>query len=456
MLAEVPQTEPVVVLAHGCFDLLHAGHIEHLREAKQHGDKLVVSVTADRFVAKGVGRPHFNQEQRAAHLRALRFVDEVIVNDSPSAVAVIEQVRPHLYVKGVDYAEDPTVPGLAEEIAAVEKYGGEYAVTSAAKLSSSRLLVKLQNGDITDYLDSCRIRGFWSRIAEAFEKARKLQVAFVGETIIDEYRFVSPIGKPSKEFILAVEDVGGEVFTGGIIAAEKHIAKLCATCHVTQEDSIIRKTRFVGRDFTRKLFEVYSTSCLAISDDERARFRRQLADAIATADLLVVMDFGHGLIDQAARTQMRSAKFLAVNAQSNAGNQGFNPITRYRHPDYACVDVQEARLATHMRPQDGSISSVIYDLMVAIEPKTLIITGGRDGAYWRGGQVPALATAPKDTIGAGDAFLAVTAPLIATGLGEEEAAFVGNVAGAMKTEIVGHRAPIDGDVLVQTVKSLLK
>ena len=447
----------VTVLAHGCFDLLHAGHIEHLQEAKRRGDRLVVSVSGDAFVSKGAWRPQFNAERRAEHLRALRFVDEVFINDEgASAVPAIERVRPQIYIKGPDYADAATNPDLLAEIAAVERYGGRFETTMTTQFSSSRLLAELRHGDIADYLDSCRIRGFWPRIAEAFAKMRDLRVAFVGETIIDDYRFVAPLGKPSKEFVLAVAEESAEVYEGGVIAAARHVEKLCETSIVTQQKGDLRKTRYVGKDFGQKLFEVYSFPYLRITKAAREWFLDDLERKVRKADVIVALDFGHGLIDDLARTTLAQAKFLAVNAQSNAGNQGFNPITRYRKPHYACLDVNEARLATHTQPQDGSISTVIFDLIAAIEPQHLIVTGGRNGAYWRGGQVPALATAPKDTIGAGDAFIAVTAPLIACGLGEEEAAFVGNVAGAMKTEIVGHRAPIDGDVLVQTVRSLLK
>ena len=442
-----------VVLAHGCFDLLHAGHIEHLQDAKRHGDKLVVSITPDRFVAKGAWRPHFDEQRRAAHLRALRFVDEVIIGDSRSAVPVIDQIKPHVYIKGIDYANNNGAD-LAEECAAVARHGGEFLVSDTPKFSSSRLLVQLKHGDVIDYLESCRIRGFWSRIEEAFEKARNLKVAFVGETIMDEYRFVSPLGKSAKEFMLAVVAETDEIFAGGIVAAARQAEKLCQVSVVTQSKTELRKTRFVDKDFTHKLFEVYSRPFLKLGNDERRQFHSDLTEAMAWADMIVAIDFGHGLIDDWARGALRTAKFLAVNAQSNAANHGFNLISRYRCPQYACIDMPEARLATHM--QDGDAAAVIKELLTIIEPQHLIVTGGRYGAYWRGGQVPALATSPKDTIGAGDTFLAVTAPLIAVGLGEEEAALVGNVAGAMKTEIVGHRAPIDGDVLVQSVKSLLK
>lgn len=447
---------PTTVLAHGCFDLLHAGHIEHLMEAKKLGDRLVVSITGDEFVGKGAWRPYYSAKERASHLRALRFVDAVEINDARSAIPMIERVRPDIYVKGIDY-DGVADPELNEEIAAVGRCGGRFHATSNIKQSSSRILAKLQHGDaVAAYLETCRVRGFWPRIAEAFDKARALHVCFIGETIIDEYRYVSALGKANKEFVLAVTEHTKEEFKGGVVAAARHADKLCKVSVVTQlREKELRKTRYIGQDFGHKLFEVYSGDRLPLSEDDHRKFKSEIKAAKIFADVVVALDFGHGLIDHEAICLLHEVKFLAVNAQTNAGNYGYNSVAKYAHANYVCVDAPELRLATH--EQHAPIDGALHKLSAMMcEPKHLIVTHGKEGSYWRGGRVPAFATTPKDTIGAGDCFLAVTAPLIAAGLGDEEAALVGNVAGAMKTEIVGHRAPIDADVLYQSVKSLLK
>lgn len=90
-----------VILANGCFDLLHAGHVAHLREARAMGDKLIVALTLDEFVGKP-GRPVHPWEARATMLRELRCVDEVI--PSRNGAEAIAEVKPAVYVKGLDYA----------------------------------------------------------------------------------------------------------------------------------------------------------------------------------------------------------------------------------------------------------------------------------------------------------------------------------------------------------------
>src|SRR5210317_600452 len=74
-----------IVLCHGVFDLLHIGHIKHLEKAKNFGDKLVVTITADKFVNKGPGRPAFNENLRSEAIASIGVVDYVAINDSPTA-----------------------------------------------------------------------------------------------------------------------------------------------------------------------------------------------------------------------------------------------------------------------------------------------------------------------------------------------------------------------------------
>ena len=111
-----------IVQCHGCFDLMHIGHIRHLQAARAMGDLLVATVTADLYVAKGDGRPAFAEALRAEALAALACVDRVAINRAPTAVEAIWMLRPDVYVKGQD-AEEPArrSAGLEQEIAAVQR-----------------------------------------------------------------------------------------------------------------------------------------------------------------------------------------------------------------------------------------------------------------------------------------------------------------------------------------------
>ena len=94
-----------IVLCHGVFDVVHSGHINYLKKAKQLGDILVVSVTSDNYVNKGPGRPVFNINQRINFLTELKLVDRVYESNDYTAEKIIEKIRPDIYCKGIDYSD---------------------------------------------------------------------------------------------------------------------------------------------------------------------------------------------------------------------------------------------------------------------------------------------------------------------------------------------------------------
>ncbi len=113
-----------LVLTNGCFDLLHVGHVRYLEQAAELGDRLAVAVNGDESVRalKGPGRPLNGADDRAEVLAALGCVDFVTIFPAVRATAVIEAVRPAIYVKGGDYTIDSLDP---EEVAALKKVGVE-------------------------------------------------------------------------------------------------------------------------------------------------------------------------------------------------------------------------------------------------------------------------------------------------------------------------------------------
>ena len=127
-----------IVLANGCFDLLHVGHIRYLQGAKQLGDVLIVALNSDASVRrlKGPGRPLMNQAERAEILAALSCVDYVVTFDDDTVDQVVEQLKPHVHAKGTDYTEE-SVP----EREAVLGAGGQVAIAGDPKAHSTRGLI---------------------------------------------------------------------------------------------------------------------------------------------------------------------------------------------------------------------------------------------------------------------------------------------------------------------------
>lgn len=312
-------------------------------------------------------------------------------------------------------------------------------------------------GEVRQYLTAMRKLGARDKILEAFDKADEKRVLFVGEIILDIYRYVQGLGRPSKELMLATVETGTEAFEGGILASMKHGEWKNANCLSHPRSTGISKTRFVDSDFNRKLFDVYSAREIEMDAEQRETFRNKLQDAVGQSDVVIVNDFGHGLLGGIERGLLGESGFLAVNCQTNAGNCGFNLVTKYKRADYVCIDEPEARLASGM--QADALPRVVGELSKNISCGRFLITHGRYGSHWfhapHNNLAPALAQGGVDTMGAGDAVMAVTAPLIASGLELPFAALVGNIVGAIKVSILGHRRHVGRQEIIQTIEAVL-
>jgi rfaE bifunctional protein nucleotidyltransferase chain/domain len=487
-------TGRTVVQAHGTFDLLHLGHVRHLESARALGDVLIVTLTADRFVNKGPGRPAFGEEFRAEMLASLHHVDWVAINDAADAVGAIEVIGPDIYVKGQEYknAQNDITGKITLEERAVTARGGRIHFTDRMVLSSTELINRHLNifePHVRDHLDGLRASNALTELTALIDKVRDYRVVLVGDAIIDEYQYALPIGKPPKESVIATRLQDVETFAGGVFAAANHVASFCAqvdiiTCLGASDshEALIRrslkpnvrlhalnrpgvpttlKRRFVDPSCMRKLFEVCVMDDNPLVPELQAEFDGMIAELAPKSDAVIVTDFGHGLIAPSSiRMLIDKAPFLAVNAQSNSANMGYNLITKYPRADYICIDAPEARLAVSDRLSDiGDIAHRLCE--TEIECSKLIITHGKHGCvtYERGETVrtlPAVARRVVDTVGAGDAFLAVTAPLVAAGGRMDMVGFVGNVVGAIKVEIVGHRHSIEKAALIKGITGLLK
>jgi rfaE bifunctional protein nucleotidyltransferase chain/domain len=483
-----------LVQAHGTFDLLHIGHVRHLEAAKEQGDVLIVTLTADAFVNKGPGRPVFPEELRAEMLASLAHVDWVAINHGADAVSAIDLIRPDVYIKGQDY-QHPEVDVTGKIVAereAVEAHGGRIHFTSEIMFSSTELI----NGHFNVYeplvgkhLKGLRHSGALPEMLDLLERVRDYRVVLVGDAIIDEYQYVIPMGKPPKESVIASRYQDHEVFAGGVFAAANHVASFCksvevVTCVGTYNgfEDVIRsslkpnvrlhallrqgapttlKRRFVDPTNMRKLFEVYFMNDEPLIEEQQAELNGLIAELAPEADVVIATDFGHGLIGPSAvRALTEHSRFLAVNAQSNSANMGYNLVTKYPKADYVCIDAPEARIALSDRISPiGDVAQRIAN--ERIECANVIVTQGKHGCvtFQRGGvahTIPAVARRIVDTVGAGDAFLSVTSPLVAAGGPLDWIGFIGNVVGALKVEVVGHKKSIEKAALIKSLTALLK
>jgi rfaE bifunctional protein nucleotidyltransferase chain/domain len=132
-----------IVLANGCFDLFHVGHVRYLAGAKALGDCLIVGINSDEQVRKlkGANRPFMPERERAEIVSAFKFVDYVTIFEEPTVTELIRAVRPDFHAKGTDYTTE-SVP----EREIVKEYGGRVAIVGDPKDHSSTDLIKLVSG----------------------------------------------------------------------------------------------------------------------------------------------------------------------------------------------------------------------------------------------------------------------------------------------------------------------
>jgi hypothetical protein len=267
-------------------------------------------------------------------------------------------------------------------------------------------------------------------------KVKDFKALFVGDSIVDVYRYVRPRGKAIKSHSLSVEYLREESFMGGVWAAAQHAKGFCASVDVMFGEKRMCNVYYVEDTYNQKLFNTHS-----LYREELVPIHARIGDY----DVVVVTDFGHGTMTKELIERVsREARYLAINAQTNTMNYGFNLVTKYPRADLVVIDELEARLAA--RDRDGDIEEVI----LALGFRNIIVTRGKNGAIGFDGAFERRAAATEkivDTIGAGDAFLAVCAPYAAAGASMKDLIRIGNAAGAIKCGVIGHRSSVDRDTL---------
>lgn len=492
-IASQLRPEKRIVLAHGCFDLLHIGHIRYLRQARAMGDALFVTISPDRFVDKGPHRPAFDQNLRAEAIASLDCVDYVAVNDFPTAVETLRLLRPNVYCKGSDFTDaksDPTGKLQIEEQVAHE-VGAEMAFSKDVVFSSSNLINRFLSTfpeELQQYLHVFRRRYSEADLLKTLDDMQGLRVLVVGDTILDDYHYCSVLGTSSKEPVLALKHGSSDLFAGGVLAVANHLSSYAGDVRLFTvvgelggregfiRESLapqvrphlalhkgaptIEKRRYIEGYTLNKLIEVYHMDDSGLPDDDDAAFVAAVAAEVADYDVVIAADFGHGTISPAMRRMLEEkAKFLAVNTQANAGNRGFHTISRYGRADYVSLAEPEMRL------EDRDLSGPLMPMMEAaverLNCRALAVTRGKKGCIVftpenRFVEIPAFAQKVVDRVGSGDAFFAISALAASLNMPSELVGLLGNVVGALAVGVIGNKKAIDRMSTQKFLTSLLK
>lgn len=455
-LREVRAAGRTVVQCHGCFDLVHPGHIRYLESARELGDVLVVSLTGDGDISKGVGRPYIPQELRAENLAALEFVDFVVIDPHPTAAELLELLRPDVYVKGGEYATSQD-PRFLREREIVERHGGRIVFHSGEVVFSSSRLIAQMSRDLP--LEAFRLRALCKRsgIDEAAVRATlaafgTLRVVVVGDLVNERYVLCDTAGAIEDAPALALRQLAERTTLGGAAAAAQQAAALgaavtligatprggdarcadmpgairCVPVPVRSEP--VTRSTFLADD--AKVFQLTHGSAQPLDSRAEQCVAGELAAALAEADVLLWCDHGFGAVTPGLVA--RVARESANRPQLVTAGHGIGRDARLTAlVDTHLLTATERQLREAMHDMGSSLPAVAATLLNRVRGQELVIavrkrgmlgfergadaTTNHDEARLRGTFFPSLAAHALDPLGGDEAVLVIAAMVRALG-----------------------------------------
>jgi rfaE bifunctional protein nucleotidyltransferase chain/domain len=494
ILLDLRESKKKISLCHGVFDLIHYGHILHFKSAKKLSDILIVSITKDKFIKKGIGRPLFSEIQRLNYLNEISIIDYVYICETKSAEDSIKTIKPNFYVKGPDYKNNllDNTKKIFLEKKLVQKFGGKIIYTNDEKFSSSKIINEKNllsiSSDQDNYIKNIKNKFGYNYIKNKIYDFNQIKPLVIGELIIDHYCFGNIIGKAGKEPHLVLKETSNEYYVGGSGAITRHVSsfvnnirliapfggekffkkilkknfdKNVKTNFIKPEKkylSIVKK-RFIDKVSNYKMFGSYTLPNKPDEDFSKiliSKIKRELANI----NMILVSDYGHNFIDKkSAKFISRIKKFKALNAQFNSANIGYSSLNNYRNIDVLVIN--ELELRQELREDKLKLDFLAKILIKRNKIKNLIITKGKDGVVLYKNDFkpifcPAFVSQSIDKVGAGDAMLSISSLAINQGLDSELVLFLGSIAAAISVKNVGNKVSVNINDLVRIIEHMLK
>ena len=459
-----------IILCHGNFDVVHPGHIRHLIYAKSKADILIVSITADKYIQKGVYRPFVPQNLRALNLAAFEMVDFVTIDNNMKPIKILKILKPDFFAKGFEYSSGSLPPATQEESKVVEKFNGEMIFTPGDIIYSSTQLLnlsepKIDNFKILDVMQRNKIT--FNILRETLKSFKKIKVHVVGDTIVDTHTKTSLIGGYLKTPTASVLYHDSKDYTGGAAIVAKHLKKAGANVSFTTILGNDKLQRFVidemkkskiklnlildkNRPTTNKNTIVAGGyNLLKIDRVDNQPISSSILDKIKNhiskekADLVIFSDFRHGIFNKSSISALSSSiqKGVFKVADSQVASRWGN-ITDFKNFDLITPNEKETRFS--LADQDSSISDISRRLKEKTKNKNLILKLGERGIFSYGKTHPSGFALPSftkkivDAVGAGDALLAYSSLTLFSTKSVLLASILGSLAAACECEKDGN------------------
>lgn len=479
---EAAASGKTVVHCHGCFDIVHPGHIQYLQFAKSQGDLLVVSLTADPNVNKGVNRPLIPQDLRAASVAALECVDLVYVNPNPTAVELLGALRPDVYVKGREYETNQDPRFLAERDA-VTRHGGRVIFSSGDVVYSSTALIggvsnaQLFNDEkVRRFRQAHGLNG--ADLANTVHRFRGMRMVVVGDYILDRYHACDATGVAAESPMMSLRLLKSDDFDGGAAIIASHLASLgCEPTLITAvtDDEAGRRVeaRLAARGVdvaamrdrrslsTKHRYLVDATKMIKVDDAstnplDSGQAKRLCDKILAAADGaagVIFADFGYGLITSGLLDQLMPALRPRVPLITADGSGMQSSLLRFHAVDLLCPTERELRQT--LNDFSSGLNAIVHRLLQVTQAKQALLTMGKQGMVafdqhrptaagesWerrlRSAYLPSLAHQMVDSLGCGEALLSVASATLAAGGSLHAAAYLGSIAASLEAEQLGN------------------
>lgn len=466
-------------LCHGVFDIIHDGHIDHFKYAKNKVDILIVSITSEKFVNKGPRQPLNNDNQRINVLNSVKFIDYVFLNKKKDSQDVLNNLKPDYYFKGKDYLSNDAHGNLKKEIRILKKNQGKVIFTKTKLKSSTKIFNNNYNwtSEQKEYLSKVSNYSFVN-LKEIFNKISRETVNIIGEPIIDKYEYCDIVGTTTKDPAISVLSKKTISIGGGVIAAAKMASKFCKKVNlitygktkilksflknykninlinVSNKQNIQCKIRFINSNREEKLIQITNFKKNFFSQKDINNCLKQLKK-IKNKNL-IICDFGLGLFQDEILNYLNSNyKNNYLNVQTNSINLGFNLFTKYKKYKYLSLDTREWALG--LKKSDFNLNQI--DKIIK-NYKYLAITKGKEGSIFKTKkqtiESPVFVKTAKDTTGSGDAFFIITSIMIMINADTKLIPFIGNIYAGMHAQNLGNYSIVDKNDLLINTNSLIK
>lgn len=395
-----------IVQCHGCFDVVHPGHIQYLRFARGLGQILVVSLTGDANINKGVDRPYIPQDLRAENLAALELVDYVVIDPHPTACELLELLRPDFYVKGEEYARS-TDARFMREREIVERNGGRVVFHGGdVVFSSTRLLESIGR---EPSLDAQRLRGYRQRnriddacIARMLERFPGVPVAVIGDWIREEYVLCDASAAAEDAPLVSATRLGAQEYVGGAAlvalqmralgarprlitaSADDDASRFCAEVMdragveldwIRNRRSAVRRTTHLADD--HKLFRLVDGACCPLDSGAERAIAARLSEFVRKSALIVWCDYGFGMITPGL---VRAVQ--AMNGRPDVVVAGWAGGPRGRLSVLEGTDLitgTERQIRESMHDLGSGMASVVWNALSQTKGRSAIVSVRRRG-----------------------------------------------------------------------------